>query len=230
MVLTTHQLLQPDMGLRLPADVRASLLEMGTACNQAAVHLHQALTFTLQVEAALETQRSDLRSGPLIQQVTNDLQRLADQHFEQAIIVLARASTAYAVYASQVAVAVAAGEPPPMPGSQRISPSDVITATSFYLPDVRFAEGDADSQVVSEQNTMMAQTRQHLVDLVTNQMQTTPSAMYDDFATVAVGNVGGESRLVEFPEAMHTYASVLVWALSVFSGVARSDSDDVNGR
>jgi hypothetical protein len=217
------------MGLRLPADVRASLLEMGTACNQAAVHLHQALTFTLQVESALETQRTGLGSGPLMCQVTGDLQVLADQHFEQAIIVLARASTAYAVYASQVAAAVAAGEPAPLPGSERISPSDVITAAALYLPDIRFAEDVAESRVVAEQNAMVTQTRQHLLDLITNQMQGTPSASYDDIATVAAGNDGGESRLVAFPDALHTYASVLVWALGVFSGVSQEGSGETHG-
>ncbi len=229
MVPTTHQLLQPDMGLRLPADVRASLLGMGTACNLAAVHLHQAMTFTLHVESALETQRTDPRSGPLMCQVTGDLQLLADQHFEQAIIVLARASTAYAVYASQVAAAVATGGPAPLPGSERISPSDVITAAGLYLPDIRFADDVAESRVVAEQNAMMAQTRQHLLDLITNQMQGTPSASYDDIATVAAGNDGGESRLVEFPDALHTYASVLVWALGVFSGVSQEGSGETSG-
>ncbi|UQU67347.1 hypothetical protein COUCH_14235 [Couchioplanes caeruleus] len=229
MAPTTHQLLQPEMGLRLPADVRASLLEMGTACNQAAVHLHQALTFTLQVESALETQRTSLGSGPLMCQVTGDLQVLADQHFEQAIIVLARASTAYAVYASQVAAAVAADEPAPLPGSERISPSDVITAAALYLPDIRFAEDVAESRVVAEQNAMVTQTRQHLLDLITNQMQGTPSASYDDIATVAAGNDGGESRLVAFPDALHTYASVLVWALGVFSGVSQEGSGETHG-
>ena len=229
MVLTPHQLLQPDMGLRLPKDVRASLLDMGAACNEAAVHLHQALTQTLQVESASEMQRTSLRSGPLMRQVTGDLQLLADQHFEQAIIVLARASTVYAVYASQVAAAVAAGDRPPRPGSERISPSDVITAAGFYLPDVRFAEGAAESRVVMEQNTELAQARQHLLELITNQMQGTPSASYDDIATVAAGNDGGESRLVAFPDALHTYASVLVWALGVFSGV-NHDSGEAGGR
>jgi hypothetical protein len=229
MAPTTQQLLQPEMGLRLPADVRASLLEMGTACNQAAVHLHQALTFTLQVESALQTQRTNPQSGPLMCQVTGDLQVLADQHFEQAIIVLARASTVYAVYASQVAAAVAAGEPTPLPGSERISPSDIITAAGLYLPDVRFAEDAAESRVVAEQNTMVAQTRQHLLDLITNQMQGTPSESYDDIATVAAGNDGGESRLVAFPDALHTYASVLVWASGVFSGVSQEGSGETNG-
>ncbi|WP_199515699.1 hypothetical protein [Nucisporomicrobium flavum] len=219
MVLATHQLLQPEMGLRLPMDVRMSLLEMGTACNHAAVHLHQALTFALQVESALETQRADCRVGAPLQQVTADLQRLADQNFEQAIIVLARASTVYAVYASQVAVAVAAGGPPPLPGSERIAPSDLITAAGMYLPDVRFTEGDVESRVVAEQNAVITHARRHLLDLITNQMQGASSEAYDDIATVAVGNDGGESRLAEFPDALHTYASVLVWALGVFSGV-----------
>ncbi|GAA0547712.1 hypothetical protein GCM10010172_31900 [Paractinoplanes ferrugineus] len=219
MVLTTHQLLQPEMGLRLPLDVRAALLEMGTACNQAAVHLHQALTFTLQVECALEAQRTGCQAGALLQQVTDDLRRLADQNFEQAIIVLAKAGTVYAGYASQVAVAVAAGEPPPLPGSQRIAPSDLITAAGLYLPDVRFSDDDPESRVVAEQNEMISEARQHLLNLITHQMQGAPSDAYDDIATVVAGNDGGENRLAEFPAALHTYASVLVWALSVFSGV-----------
>lgn len=219
MVATTHQLLQPETGLRLSTDVRASLLEMGTACNLAAVHLHQVMTFTLQVESALETQRADSRPAQLVHEVTRDLQRLADQHFEQAIIVLARASTVYAVYASQVAIAVAAGEVPPLPGSTRISPSDVIVAAGHFLPEVRFAEGDAEPSLVAEQNAMMAEVRKDLLQVITYQMQGSPSGAYDDIATVAVEGDSGESRIVEFPNALHTYASVLVFALSQFSGV-----------
>ncbi|MEU7909321.1 hypothetical protein [Actinoplanes sp. NPDC049118] len=225
MVVTTHQLLQPEMGVRLPADVRASLIGMGAACNQAAVHLHQGMTFTLQVESAMETQRTGQRTCRLAQEVTHDLQRLADQHFEQSIIVLARASTIYAVYASQVAAAVADGERPPLPGSEFIRPSDLITACGFYLPEVHFAEGSAEPQVVTQQNATISSGRAHLVDLVTNRMQGVSPLAYDDIATVTLEGDGGESRLVEFADALHTYATVLVWALAVFSGDGHDGAD-----
>jgi hypothetical protein len=223
MVVTTHQLLQAEMGVRLPADVRASLIGMGAACNQAAVHLQQALTFTLQVESAMETQRTGQRSCRLAQEVTVDLQRLADQQFEQAIVVLARASTVYAVYASQVAAAVAEGQSPPLPGSEFIRPSDLITACGLYLPELRFADGSAEPRVVAEQNTAITEARSHLVDLITHRMQGVSPLAYDDIATVTLQGDGGESRLVEFADALHIYATVLVWALSVFSGGAQDE-------
>lgn len=221
MGVTTQQLLQPDMGVRLPEGVRGALVEMGWACNESAVFLHQAMTVNIQMESMLELHRAVERPQGLRLQVTADMQQLTDQHFEQAIVVLARAGTAYAVYASQVAAAVAIGRVPPLPGSEVIRPSDLITACGMYLPEIRFTAGDEESTVVDEQNSAVAGARQHLIDLITYQLQGESTFAYDDIAAITVeedGN-GGVSRLVEFADALHVYAAVLVWALSVFSGV-----------
>src|SRR4051812_43772457 len=93
MSLTTHEVLPPDMGMQLSDEVRRSLVEMGTACNRAAVHMHQALSNSIHIESLTTAQRAEPATGQLPRQVTGDLERLADQHFEQAIVVLARAAT-----------------------------------------------------------------------------------------------------------------------------------------
>jgi hypothetical protein len=223
MSVMAHQVLQPDMGMQLPADVRQQLIAMGTACNTAAVHLHHALSHSMHIESIMDTQRAEGRAAQLATQVADDLQRLADQHFEQAIVVLARASTIYALYASRVAEAVADGVTPPLPGSEIVRPSDVIAYHGMYLPQVRFPETGPQREL-KEQNAEMTQARTRLTDLITHRMQDESVCAYDDISEVTT-DTGSEHRLVEFATAMHEYASVLVWALSVASGTQRQDTD-----
>ncbi|MFI7598211.1 hypothetical protein [Actinoplanes sp. NPDC049681] len=229
MGVTTQQLLQRHMGVRLPADVRRSLIAMGTACNQSAVYLQAVSAQGMQIEAILEAQRAADCAGTPAPQAFTDLQRLTDQHFEQAIVVLARAATVYAVYATQVAQAVVTDEMPPPPGSSVILPSDVIAAWGHYLPEVRFSS-DGDDRVASEQNETVAHARRTLSELITDRMQGDPASAYDDIATVTVSDVGGVNRLVEFADALHVYAGVLVWALGVFSGVHPEHAGTAGGR
>jgi hypothetical protein len=223
MSVVTHQVLQIDRGQRLPPEVRRSLIDMGNACNGAAAHLHQALSHSMLIDSVMEAQRTEHSTGTLAQQVGDDLQRLADQHFEQAIVVLARASTIYAVYASRVAAAVATDKTPPTPAPEPIRPSDVITAYEQHLPEVRFA-GNQDSHVAQEQNVAVAVARKALTDLITHSLHGETASAYDDVGAVTT-DVGDDHRLVEFAAALHDYASVLVWALSGLSGARHDDID-----
>ena len=222
MSVMPQQVLQPDMGLRLPAQVRRELIGMGTACNVAAVHLHQALSHSMHIESMMEARRAQGDASRVAVQVTEDLQRLADQHFEQAIVVLARAATLYALYASRVAAAVADDETPPMPGSETIRPSDVISYHGMYLPEVHFCDSGL-NHALQEQNTEVARAREVLTDLITHRMQGEATAGYDEISSVTT-ELGSEHRLAEFAAAMHEYASVLVWALGVASGTQRQDT------
>lgn len=216
MSVMTRQVLQRGMGIGLPAQVRGALTEMGNACNTAAVHLHGAQTEVLRMESEMERQRNDESTGPLTQDVAQQLQRLADQHFEQAIVVLASVATSYAVYASQVVVAVAEGKPPALPGTQTIRPSDLITACGLYLPELHFPE-DEHSPEIGEQNTQMRQARQELTNLIYT-MQGESVTAYDEIATVIItSHNADEHRLAEFADTLHAYASTLVWAIGVIS-------------
>ena len=217
MGVTTQQLLQPDMGVRLPVGVRRSLIAMGTACNQSAVQLQYASAHSMQIEAIVEAHRVGEHASTPALQTTTDLQRLADQHFEQAIVVLARAATVYAVYATQVAQAVAARQEPPSPGSTVILPSDVIAASGLYLPEVRFGDDNGKDRVAAEQNESVGEARRTLIELVTYRMQGESALAYDNIATVTAD--GGVNRQVEFADALHVYAGVLVWSVGVFSGI-----------
>ena len=228
MSVMPQQVLQPDMGLRLPAEVRRELIGMGTACNVAAVHLHQALTHSMHIESIMEVQRALGCADRVAVQVADDLQSLADQHFEQAIVVLARAGTLYALYASRVAAAVADGETPPMPGSETIRPSDVISCHGMYLPEVRFCDAGPQDEM-QEQNAALARARVVLTDLITHRMQGEAAEVYDEISSVTT-QAGREHRLVEFAAAMHEYASVLVWALGVAGGTQRRDAGNSRDR
>ena len=220
MHVTNQELLHPDTGTQLPSAVRQALIEMGDGCNQAALAVNRAAIFEGQVQAYAQPKRALQRADGLTAQVIDDLERLADLHHEQALIVMARAAAVYVVYASQVATAVARGETPPLPQTEVIRPSDLITACGHYLPPVEF-NGCA-SAAHAEQNKTLAESRGRLVKLINDQMQGEPIALYDDLHTVDDEEDERLSRISDFPDALHEYAAALVWSLSVFSGIADS--------
>ncbi|MEU4244001.1 hypothetical protein [Actinoplanes sp. NPDC026619] len=225
MAVGPQQLLQPDMGRRLPVDVRSALVAMGMACNQATMLMHNAFGFSMQVQSLLDSQRASEPASRLAVQVAEDLRDLSDQNFEQAIVVLARAGAVYANYASQVAVALAENTSPPLPQLEPIRPSDVITACGHYLPEVSFEKDSDEPSIVGEQNQAIADARRHLNNLITHHLQSENVLAYDEIAAVAITRAddGDRGRSAEFADALHVYAGVLVWAIGVFSG---ADPDD----
>jgi len=229
MDVTTEQLLPPDVGITLPQPVRSALVDMGIACNQAAIAVTQAYTIQMQMVAASESIEARQQPHGLHSAVTQDLSRSADTYHAQLVVVLARAATTYAVYASQVAAAVAAHRTPPTPDPAVIRPSDVITALDLYLPEICFTADHGEPRVVAEQNADIAQTRKILTDLITHQLKDEPGSGYDDPAHVASEHGGSHDVLVGFPVALHAYAATLVWATGAFSGVAADSSTDSPG-
>lgn len=221
MSATMQQLLQPDAGTDLPPAVRQALIDMGIACNDAAVAVNQAYALQLQTLAAMEAhQARQQQQHSLTTFVAEDLVRSADNFHAQLVVVYARTTAIYAGYASQVATDVAGRKTPRIPGSEVIRPSDLVHALDIYLPQVRFTAEHGEQKVVDEQNADIAQTRKTLVDLVTHQLQGEAMSSYDDPADVTWGSSGSPELLVGFPEALHVYAATLVWAFSVFTGIA----------
>ncbi|MFF5085327.1 hypothetical protein ACFY36_50510 [Actinoplanes sp. NPDC000266] len=219
MHVQTQQLLQPDTGTQLTNAVRLALIEMGEACNQAGLIVNQAIVFHAQVQAYAEPKRARPTDIGLTTQLINDLELLAEQHHDQALVVMARAATVYAVYASQVATAVALQQVPPLPQAEVILPSDLILAFDHYLPPVPFSDPSAQS---AEQIDTLAAARQDLARLISEQMQGEPITYYDDVAAVTA-ELGSTDRLTDFPDALHAYAAALVWYLSIASNDAECD-------
>jgi hypothetical protein len=217
-----QDLLPHDAGIRLPEPVHQALTELGAACNEATVAVNHAFAFVLQAT----NNRTVVASRPAAQLRTTvacDLERVADRFYEQTLVVLARAATTYAVYASRVAAAIAAGDTPPAPAAETLKPSDLIAALGLYLPPVRFGDVEGDASVADEQNALVEAEYQALTKVITGQLEGHNAAAYDNLPAVAVGAVDLEISPV-FPEALHDYAATLTWAIGLLAGV-RDEGD-----
>jgi len=222
-----QDLLPSDAGIRLPEPVHQALTELGAACNEAVVAVNHAFAFVLQAT----NNRAVVTSGPaatLRATVACDLERVTDGFYEQTLVVLARAATTYAVYASRVAAAIAAGNTPPAPTPETLRPSDLIAALGLYLPPIRFADVEGDASVADEQNALVETEYQALTKVITEQLQGHNAAAYDNLTAVAVGAVDLEISPV-FPEALHDYAATLTWAIGLLAGVRDEGDADTDG-
>lgn len=222
-----QDLLPHDAGARLPDPVHQALTELGAACNEAAVAVNHAFAFVLQAT----NNRAVVASRPaakLRTTVACDLERVTDRFYEQTLVVLARAATTYAVYASRVAAAIAAGNTPPAPTAETLRPSDLIAALGLYLPPVRFADVEGEPTVAAEQNALIETEYQALTKVITEQLEGHNAAAYDNLAAVAVGAVDLEISPV-FPEALHDYAATLTWAIGITTGVCDEGDADPDG-
>jgi hypothetical protein len=214
------QVLQPDMGVGLPLPVRQALLEMGSACSEAAnaLQLATALDHSAVTRQGVLAAHEQTGVGA---SVAADIAAMTDVFHDQAIVTLARASASYASYASQVAVAVAADLAPPFPDLTPVRPSVLAADPGRHLPPIQFIGRGADERVIREQNEEIIACRDALVRVVTGQMQRDSFTAYDELAPQrrAAQSI---SLVEEFPVALHQYAAALVWALSVFSGAPNS--------
>jgi hypothetical protein len=216
MSATTHELMDPDTGL--PEPVRQALNEHGRACNLAAIAVNQAFAFLIQYTTAREMRAADEPDDQRVPsaspsahaQVITDLETIGDSLYAQTLVALTRAAASYAVYASQVAVAVAAGQPLPLPGTQPIKPSDLVAALDHYLPAVQFSSLAQDPRL-AEQNDAIRTAHETLRQIVAQQLWGHDAQAYDDPSAVkADADIAGT-----FPEALHHYAAAMVWAVGV---------------
>ncbi|MBO3736610.1 hypothetical protein [Actinoplanes flavus] len=221
-----HQLLPRDVGIGLPDPVRQALNMMAAGCNRAAIMVIHAAALQVQYTTERETHIPDSVSGQApgegssLSRVIVDLEMTADSCHAQSLVVLAKAAADYAIYATQVAADVIAGRQPPMPGSERIKPSDLITALSHYVPPVQFPVTESVSTEMRQQCRFVAEAYATLRNVVENQLIGEDKALYDDRAAVAA-NAGGTTGIsAAFPEALHGYAAAVTWALGVYTDFA----------
>jgi hypothetical protein len=216
MTVIVRELLPPDKGLDLPPAVRKALLDMGAACNDAALAINAAFDLHVRYLTAQSTHDAYREAPALRSRVTDDLVGATGTFHAQAVIVLARAATTYATYASRVAYEVTAGRTPPGPEPIRLLPSDLACALDMYLPPLQFHSGGTPT-VIDEQNAIIANSRRILVDVVTHQIDE-QRHVFDDLTSV-VTEPASDSLVVGYPDALYDYAASLVWALAVFTGV-----------
>jgi hypothetical protein len=220
------QILQPDRGLHLPLPVRVALLDLGVACNEAeglmdmaAAMDRSAVTRHAQMQAHQESAYSEA--------VANDISTIVCLTHTQAIALAARATTAYAVYATRVSLAYTRGAELPLPDPAPVLPSKMAADVTNFLPPVQFATVNRDDESALRMcNTDIETHREILMNVLLGQLKRTDLTNYDE--------VMGSGRMLltrdlvnQFPITLHRYAAAVVWGLSQFAGVREPDANDL---
>ncbi|GIM93200.1 hypothetical protein [Paractinoplanes toevensis] len=221
MSVIVRQVLPADAGVTLPATVRQALVDHGLACNIAAAAVNQAAVLDQQANAR-EDDLQVLGRGDQVSRAAADIAEATDRFHTLALVALARAATAYAVCASQLAAQVIAGEQvtdAECPAG-RLKPSDVITAAGLYLPRLIFTPRHQDEQQqVADLNADVRRSYAGLNNVITHQLHGVDAAVYDDLGAAAALDPTVDVPEV-FPGAIYDYAATVSWTVGMLTGVA----------
>jgi hypothetical protein len=218
MAVATAPVLEDGMGEHLPRCVRDALIDIATLCNDTVLALNIAdveLLRALAARAALHTGPAPSPWGP---QHIDDLVQSADAHRDRLAAVLARAATPYAVYVSRVASDVVAGRSPVAPDDAVVRPSELIADTDRLLPAITFR---GDREALDDQNADVAAARVALFTIIEDDRRAGSASRYDDPASAAQHGKDFAGEMIEFPEALLTYAATLAWALGVYTAAEK---------
>lgn len=220
MGVTLRQVLPTDAGLELPGMVRQALVDHGLACSLAAVAVNQAAQ--LDEQAGTQCDHVEvLRRGEQVASAAGDVAEATDRFYTLSLVALARAAAAYAVYASQLALQIAAGEPvtDSVETAPRLKPSDLITALGTYLPALSFEpRDDSERQQVADLNADLQRSYRDLNNVITHQLQGMDVTVYDDLS--AATKLASQTEVPDvFPFALYAYAATVAWTVGMLTGV-----------
>ncbi|MFI5496577.1 hypothetical protein [Actinoplanes sp. NPDC051859] len=217
MSVPTHEVLPTDCGIRLPSQVRAALVSLGSACNLAALALNQA---TLgEITATVASEGAHARGGDVEVSTADMLAVSALSYVDQLTVVYTIITARYAAYAAATAFAIAADCEPAAPGAEQLSllPSHLLREPEALLPSIGFAQ-DTASTPLAEQQDHVAQARQDLMQIIKRHLDGSPISQYDDPAAVARRLHQSTDLSLMFATALHNYAGTTAWAIGVFTG------------
>ncbi|GAB1646735.1 hypothetical protein [Krasilnikovia sp. MM14-A1259] len=208
---SSFDLLPTDWGLEIPMDVAAALIDLGHACNHAALLVSEADLLGQRAAASEERTCSSVRSRLDTAWVLASL-----SYSEQMVVAYTAAATDYAVTAAQVTQPVTqSGQPPRLPDRVGAAPSAVLGSLAEHLPLVQLP-ADAERHIqVAEYNVELAVSHRQVHVLVEHTLRSHPVEMFDDPRRAANRPAGSVDIGAELATALHRYAAACTWALAM---------------
>jgi len=214
MAVATAAVLEDGMGARLPRCVRDALIDIAVLCNDTVLALNTADVELLRAHAARAALHTGPTPSPWRPQHVDDLVKSADTHRDRLAAVLARTAAPYAVYVSRVASDVVASRSPAAPDVALVRPSELIADADRLLPAITF---NGDREAMADQNAEVAAARMALFAIIQDERRAGSAIRYDDPASAAQRGKDFEGEMIDFPEALLSYAATLAWALGVYT-------------
>jgi len=206
-------------GLAVPEPICEALLDLGLACNDAALLLDTA---------QLEHRRS-LNGASLAEACGRKAHHrgyLANQLLECTLTYTDQLTAAYtavactlAAYAAAVAVALIHGEELPVPDLEPMRPSQVLALPDVYLPLVQMHVDTRRDHALVAHNTDLIGHHGRVHEIVDAITRSDPVDAYDEPSRLANRPVRSVEQHLILARALHCYGSGCAWAVALSTRV-----------
>ncbi|MCU7729574.1 hypothetical protein ODJ79_38150 [Actinoplanes sp. KI2] len=221
-MLEIHDLLPVSWQLAVPEAVRGRLLDMGTACNRAALAADQAYLQQRYAAAEIDSAAACADGGWYRTGLAHQLLDCAVSFGEQITAVYTVTAATFVAYATLITAIYAAwGYVPPSEPAVTL-PSRLLRAPAAHLPLVQMPVGAGTRQAVVDHNDELAAAHRRLMHAIERTARSHPLDVYDHPSRVAGRPALSVGLSVDLACGMHAYAANCVWAL----GLATRRDDD----
>jgi hypothetical protein len=212
----TYDLLPVAWGLAVPRQVCDVLVDMGTACNEAALTLDGARVEHRRSINLADGAEACGEYAPFRRHFARRWFDCTLSYTDQLTAVYTMIAATFATYASAVALAVAAGREMPAPEAEPIAPSRLLGEPERYLPRVQMpVSAHRDDAPLVEHNDDLAARHRRLFEVVDTTLRSYPVHVYDDPGQLA----NRPARSIELHRhlayALHGYAATCTWAVGL---------------
>ncbi len=221
-MLETHDLLPVTWHLAVPEPVCRRLLDMGIACNKAALAFDQAY---LQHRYSVD----EFDSATACADGARHRAEFARQWFDctvsytdQLAAVYTVTASIFAGYATEIAAEYASEGRIPLSEPALLPPSVVLREPDTYLPLVQMPAGAHAPQPIAEHNTELATSHRGLMDVIELTLRSHPVDVYDVPSRLANRPPMSLGLNVDLACCLHSYAANCAWAV----GLATRPVDD----
>lgn len=205
----SFDLLPTDRQVGLPRHVTDDLVELGTACNDAALLVSEAELLAQRASAAEE------RHGSAVaEDVATAWVRATISYSEQLIVTYTGVAARYAAFAAAVAAAVADGSELVDLRRADVVPSAVVRSAAALVPLVRVGAGGS-GNIAAEHDRELVTSHRHLLEVAAHTCSSHPPELFDGQLSVASRPRGAIDIGGELATALHRYAAACVWSLGL---------------
>jgi hypothetical protein len=195
--------------------VSETLVDLGVACNEAALALDQAQLQHRYAISACDAAEADGTTARHRWQFARDWCDCVMSYADQLTAVYTRTAATFAVYAVRVVQAFAKNGGFPSADPDPIQPSDVLCALDDHVPLVQMPVVPQAARPIAEHNTELATQHEGLTVVVDLTTKSHPTDIYDDPARLANRPVDSVRLGVDLAHALHGYAAACAWAVGL---------------
>jgi hypothetical protein len=219
-MLETHDLLPVSWQLMVPREVSSRLVDLGTACNRAALAVEQACLHQRYAAEEIDSASASRESAPYRTEFARQWSDCAVSYTDQLTSVYTVTAATFVAYAAPIAADYAARRTFALTEPRLTLPSHLLGAPDTCIPLVQMPARCGPRHAVAKHNTELAASHHGLMGLVEHTVRSHPLDAYDVPSRAANRPAMSVDLGVDLARGMHAYAANCTWALGL---VTRAD-------